>query len=308
MSHSDPDGDAVGSEYALAQILTRMGKTVLVLNSDDASDKFTFFDDDNIIGSLEGGRDPPSDLENWTSIILDTGDLDHLGTVKNLILPHTADYFIIDHHTPSPSTSKERAYVVESAAATCEIVFDLAQILDAKITLQSAYALFSGIVYDTGSFIYSKTSSHTMDVARQLMEIGVLPQKVHSNLYEQIEPSRMRLMAKVQSSLELLENDQISLQILTLEMLESTGAKFEDAENFINYPLKCNTIKISLFIKQLGINDYKISLRSKGSINISILAISMGGGGHRNAAGFALKKPLEQVRNIVLESCRSLIR
>lgn len=306
-SHVDPDGDATGSEFALAEILRLKGKNALILNGDKASSKFTFFDKTKIIGSLAEGRPTPENLANWNLIIVDTSDLGHTGSVKNQIIPFVKSVFIIDHHT-APKMNQSLTYIDESASATCEIMYLLYEACGLTPSLDAGRAIFTGIVYDTGSFIYPKTSARTFEVARKLTTLGVIPKEIHSELYETIEPARMKLLARVQSSMEMVFHNQIAWQVLTKAMLKETGASYEDSENFINYPLKCNTVRVSVFFKEMENGLYKCSLRSKGNIDVSSIAISLGGGGHRNAAGYTCPaEPLEASWNFLLESLENLI-
>lgn len=301
VSHADPDGDALGSEFGLYHVLKNLGKSVIILNADKASGKFAFFDPQRVIQSLEEGYPVPEDLGNKNLLLLDTSDTHHTGKSQEILIPHARTVTIIDHHT-LPSEARYPAYVDETAAATCQIVYEILEALGTPLDFASAMALFVGIVYDTGSFIYPKTSPRTFEIAMKLTQAGVKPKEIHSHLYETIEPSRMRLLAKVQATMELLDSDKIAIQYVTQEMLCASGASLDDADNFINYPLKCTDVLVSALIKQQANNRYRCSLRSKGTIDISKVAMEYGGGGHRNAAGFPVPDvPLDQFKDLLLK-------
>ncbi|NNM53230.1 MAG: bifunctional oligoribonuclease/PAP phosphatase NrnA [Spirochaetales bacterium] len=307
VSHADPDGDALGSEYALCQILRSLGKKVTILNADRGSHRYLFFDEEKLITSLEEGTKVPPDLNRKILVLLDTSDYQHTGLARSEIIPLAGQVLIIDHHEalrPPPAPF----YIDNTAAATCQIVFELAQALKVKIELPMAKALFMGLVFDTGSFIYSKTSARTFEIAKDLVLAGVKPKEIHAQLYETIEPQRMKLLAKVQSTLTLTYQDRIAYQILTQVMLQESGAEADDAVNFIDYPLKCQTVLVSLFLKEVAPGQYRCSLRSKDNINVANIALKYGGGGHQNAAGFACPvMPLEKLKEMLIRLLEDLL-
>jgi len=306
VSHADPDGDAVGSQIGLHEILRTIGKQVLVLNADACSAKFKSFDTAGVLHSLEEGYPVPEDLSEKTLLLLDTSDFQHTSSAKELLLPFGREVVIIDHHTP-PTLLPQLAYIDDTAAASSQVIHELAVRLGVKLSKSAAAALFMGIVYDTGSFIYPKTSPRTFETARLLVEAGVRPIEIHSALYETIEPSRMKLLGRVQSTLALYHQDRTAFQLVTQEMLALAEAPMDHAENFINYPLKCTTVLVSVLVKEVGPGKFRCSLRSKGAVDISGLALAQGGGGHRTAAGFPCAPlPLPRLTEWILDSVLQL--
>lgn len=302
LSHAEPDGDAVGSELGLLFVLRGAGKQATILNADACPVKLRVFDPEGHLHSLEEGYPVPDDLGQKTLILVDTADFQHTRRAREVLLPFGREVVIIDHHTP-PIQLACPAYIDDTAAASSQIVFELARALGCPLDLKAANALFMGIVFDTGSFIYPKTTAATFGVAARLMELGVKPKEIHSMLWETIEPSRMRLLARVQSSLRLFHGDRTALQTMTREMMESTGGTPEDSENFINYPLKCSTVLVSMFLKEARPGFFRCSLRSKGTVDVSTLALAHGGGGHRTAAGFPCPPlPLAELEPLLLQS------
>jgi len=302
LSHADPDGDAVGCEVGLAAVLKGLGKKVQVLNSDPCPAKLQVFDPDGVLTSLEEGTPVPTDLGQKTLILIDTSDYQHTRRAKEVLLPFGRQVVIIDHHTP-PAQLPCPAYIDDTAAASSQIVFLLAEAFGQVLPLAAANALFMGIVFDTGSFIYPKTSPTTFRAAQTLVEWGVKPKDIHAALFETIEPSKMRLLALVQGTLRLFHDDRTALQTMTQEMLQSTGALPEDAENFINYPLKCSTVSVSVVLKETKPGFFRCSMRSKGGVDVSSIAQAHGGGGHRTAAGFPCPDlPLAELEALLLQS------
>jgi len=306
LSHADPDGDAVGSQVGLLAVLRGIGKQAFILNSDGCPHKLRVFDPDGDLHSLEDGDPVPADLGQKTLILIDTSDFQHTRRAKEVLLPFGREVVIIDHHTP-PAQLPCPAYIDDTAAAASQIVFQLAGALGYTPDEVCANALFMGIVFDTGSFIYPKTTAETFDAARKLVDLGVKPKDIHSALYETIEPSRMRLSALVQGSLEMHHDDRTAFQRLTQPMLEQTRASADEAENFINYPLKCTTVLVSVFLKEVQPGFFRCSLRSKGTVDVSVLALAHGGGGHKTAAGFPCPDlPLAELEALLLQSVSDL--
>lgn len=302
LSHADPDGDAVGSQVGLLALLRGIGKQAFILNSDACPLKLRVFDPDGDLHSLEDGDPIPEDLGQKTLILIDTSDFQHTRRAKEVLLPFGREVMIIDHHTP-PAQLPCPAYIDDKAAASSQIVFRLAQALGYTPDFACANALFMGIVFDTGSFIYPKTTPETFEAAKKLVELGVKPKDVHAALFETIEPSRMRLLARVQASLEIFHDDRTALQRLTQPMIDETGSSVEEAETFINYPLKCTTVLVSVFLKEVQPGFFRCSLRSKGTVDVSVLALAHGGGGHKTAAGFPCPNlPLAELETLLLQS------
>lgn len=304
-SHADPDGDAVGSELGLLAVLVALGKSASILNSDSCPGKLRVFDPRGDLRSLEEGAPVPADIGEKTLVLIDTSDFQHTRKAKDALLPFGRQVVIIDHHTP-PAQYPCPAYIDDTAAASSQIVFQIAEATGVTLDQVAARALFMGIVFDTGSFIYPKTTPETFRAAQRLVELGARPKEIHAELYETIEPSKLRLLVQVQGRMRLVHQDRTAVQIMTQDMLSTCGAVPEDAEHFINYPLKCTSVLVSLFLKEVEPGFFRCSLRSKGT-DISALAQSFGGGGHRTAAGFPCPSlPLADLETLLLESILEL--
>lgn len=299
-AHVDPDADATGAEFAMLRLLQRLGKKAVIFNHNLPDSKYCFYDSEGSFHSLETEGLPP-DLAPFALIILDTGDLNHIGLAHDLLYKKSLEAFIVDHHSIGmlPDCG---LLIDETASATCQIIYDFYQHMAMEPELPEAQGLYTGIVFDSGGFIYPKTSPRTFEVARNLVLLGVKPKEIHSNLYEQIPASRMRLLAKVQSTMEIHFMDQIALQSMTMAMVQESLATYNDSESFVNYPLKCHSIKVSVLFKETEQRKIKCSLRSKGGIDVAAISLPYGGGGHRNAAGFLWNGTLDQIRLKLLES------
>lgn len=299
-AHETPDGDALGSECALYQALKQLKKSVLIINADPMAKKYSFLDMDNTIRILDSDFPIPQDIGSWGLFILDTNDIHNIGQVSELILPLVKNYFIIDHH--ESGTDVLTGNLVErEASSTCEILYELFMDLKIEISHPIALALFTGIVYDTGSFIYPKTTSKTFGIAQNLVERGVVPNFIYSKIYESNSISSLMLQSKVMSTLKLYYENHVSVLTMTKEMIQECGAIFEEADTIINIPLKSEDIRVSVFFKENEEGVLRCSMRSKGNIDVANIAQTFGGGGHRTAAGFKSKLPLEEMELKVLD-------
>lgn len=298
-THESPDADGLGSLYALTEALRGIGKRAVSLISERVPAKFAFMDPEGRIGSIVSG-DAPLDAAGATLLVLDTHDPHYLGKVADLLLDNVEAKLFIDHHEPR-SVLPEEAWIDPTASSTCEMVHEIILDLEAPLALDAAEALFTGIVYDTGSFIYSKTSARTFACGLDLVGRGVLPYVVHGKMYESSSVGALMLQKLALASLELHNGNRIAVQTMTKADLERSGAQYEDAEDLINIPLQGRSVEVSVLLKQNLEGVLRCSLRSKGGVNVAHIAQNFGGGGHRMAAGFKATLPLEQMKRKVLE-------
>ncbi len=302
-AHETPDGDALGSETAFYRVLTGLGKEVVIFNADDMAGKYRFIDTDNAVQVLSAETRLPKDLEDWVLIILDTNDTNNLGIVSERILPEVCTYIILDHHESAEHIVTGN--LIESdASSTCELLYELFREMDVPIDFDTAQALYVGIVYDTGSFIYPKTTAKTFHIAEDLVSLGVSPNYVYARIYESNSISSLMLQSRVLSTLELFYNEHVAVQTMLKETLIACNAIFEEADTLINIPLKSEKIKVSVFFKENTEGVLRCSMRSKGNINVAEIAQIYGGGGHRTAAGFKSSHPLETIKKKVLDKLK----
>jgi phosphoesterase RecJ-like protein len=304
-SHETPDADAIGSECAISKALRGLGREVIVLNADPTPHKLSFLDPEKTIQFLEREDQVPADIAEYSLLMLDTNDAQNIGQIASLVLPRVREHFIIDHHEQEEDLMAGN-FIRKSASSTAEIIYLLLREMNVTIDREMAQALFTGIVYDTGSFIYPKTTALTFEIARDLVAKGVRPNTVYSKLYESNSISALILQTRVLTTLELFFSNHVSLLTMTREMVVDSGANYEEADQLINIPLRSEDIRVSVFFKQNPAGLLRCSLRSKANINVVEIAQSFGGGGHRTAAGFKCHDTLEKSKQVVLEKLRKL--
>lgn len=165
--------------------------------------------------------------------------------------------------------------------------------------------IYTGILTDTGSFHYSNTTAKTFTVAAACLRAGVDPWRVAQRIYEDQPLSRLRLLPLVLATLELVEEGVVGLITVTQEMMRQAGATPDQTEDFINFPRSLRGTEVALQFREVGAEKYRISLRSRGKVDVARIAEAFQGGGHPNAAGCTLEGSLSQVKNAILERVRA---
>ena len=260
-------------------------KKLVIFNADPTPHKFAFLDADNLVEVLENESQIPTDIAQWSLLMLDTNDVNNIGQVSTLVLPRVHDCFIIDHHEQEEDSLAENL-ILKSASSTAEILYQIIRAMNVTVDFLTAQALFTAIVYDTGSFIYPKTTALTFEIARDLVAAGVEPNLVYAKVYESNSISALVLQSRVLSTLELAFNDHVAILRLDKAMILESGASYEESDQLINIPLKSEDIRVSVFFKENLEGLLRCSLRSKGNIDVAEIAQAFGGGGHKTAAGF----------------------
>ncbi len=296
--HKNPDGDALGSQLALMLSLEKMGKSVTAHNLDPVPEIYRFLPHADRVKTgrpLSGAYD--------ACIVLDS-DPSRTGLFDESV---PADVLInIDHHITNSSTWTE-TWVDPSASATGEMVYRLILELGTALDRNTALCLYTAIFTDTGSFRYTNTSPESMRIAALLLEAGADPWLVTENVYESFAFRRLKLLGNLLAAMEKSEDGRVAWVVVTEELYRKTGTSAEDTDNFINFVRSVKGVEVAVLFRQTAEREYKISLRSKGRIDLSELAQSLGGGGHRNAAGSTLPGTFEEIRDRVLGAINNTI-
>ena len=287
-SHSRPDGDSIGSQLAMAYALRALGKDVTVVNFDAASPAMMAFPGvpDIVIAPAVAG-----DFD--ASIVMECSDYARTG-VTGLDRFFTIN---IDHH-PGNSSYGQINWFDAKAAACAEMVFDVVQALGVQLSVEIATHIYIAILTDTGSFHFSNLSPRTFDICRQLIEAGVDPVRVARQVYDNATAGRLKLCGAVLSAMRLDPTGRIAVLYLDEAMADAAGAAYDDTDGVINQPLTVKEVMAVVFFKQSQDGHYRISLRSKGEVDIGAVAKEYGGGGHKNAAGCSASGPIDELRSI----------
>jgi phosphoesterase RecJ-like protein len=296
-SHSRPDGDSIGSQLAMAYALAELGKHAVAVNADPAPPPLMQFP-----GVPDIRISPRVDGEFDAAIIMECGDLTRTG-VEGL-----DRFFVIniDHH-PGNTTYGQINWFDQGAAACGEMVFDLVRALGVRLTPEIATHVYLAILTDTGSFHYSSISPRTFEICRECLEAGVDPVLVARNVYDSNNMGRLKLFGAVLSAMQLDTTGRIAIVYLDHEMARAAGGTYEDTEGLINLPLTVKEIQTVVFFKQDEGDEYRVSMRSKGDIDIGAVAKEFGGGGHKNAAGCTVRGGIDALQKIFIEKLEAAI-
>jgi len=297
-THMTPDGDGLGAEYALCSALLDLNKKAMILNADRMPPKYQFIDQRKIIKTLGIDGDYPENFKNWTLVLLDTNPTNIGPIIDESVIGQ--NIVIIDHH----ETNREMSYLAwlnPDSSSTCEMIFDLIEAMNARITPDIAIALYAGIVYDTGSFAYPKTQASTFKIAEILVRNGAIPNVVFSHLYAKKSKASLTLQTMVTSTLRLYHSDHVAIQLMPRETLIASGAHYEEAQEIVNYPLQSSCVEVSIFFKENEKGVKRCSIRSKSLVDCAAIAQKFGGGGHKTASGFHVKKTFEEIQHELLE-------
>ncbi len=284
-THESPDGDGLGAEIGFREILTSLGRESVILNSDPVPDKFLFIDPEHEINVYDDSITLPHPLEEYAVFVLDTNDFDNIGTIFPKLRDRVREVFIIDHHEGGKDKLESNFIKVEASSA-CEIVYSLFMYFGMTPSPKSARAIYAGMLFDTGSFRYPKTTPETFRIAGHLVELGADPFKSYEHIYENNSLASFALRAMILSTMEVHHDGRLIALKLTPDMIEKSGASFSEGELAINLPLIVHGVVASVLVKQDTSGPVKVSMRTKGDYDVAEIAIANGGGGHKNAAGY----------------------
>jgi phosphoesterase RecJ-like protein len=296
-SHSRPDGDSIGSQLAMAYALRELGKTVVVVNKDLAPGPILQFPGvadiviaDNVSEQFDA------------AIIMECSDLARTG-VGGLDRSFVIN---IDHH-PGNTGFGDINWFDPSASACGEMVFELVRALGVRISAEIATHIYLAILTDTGSFHYSGITPRTFDICKQTLEAGVDPVQVARMVYDSSHLGRLKLFGAVLSDMQIDKSGRIAIVYVDHAMARAAGGTYEDTEGLVNLPLTVKEIEAVVFFKQEKDHEYRVSLRSKGDIDIGSVAKEYGGGGHKNAAGCTVRGNIDDLRRSLVEKVEHAI-
>ena len=294
-AHIRLDGDALGSELAFYLMLKDMGKKAVIYNQDETPEQYCFLPGaQNIVHEL-------GDVGLYdVGVVLDCSNLERVGKESERI-GKIKTLINIDHHVSNGSFCR-LSMLDGQASSTGELLCRLMREMRFNMTKDICTNLYAAIITDTGGFRYSSTHQDTLRAAGDLLEKGADPQWISENIYESDSPARLKLLAKVLGTMSLDLESKVGSLFITQEALRETGATLDHSEGFVDIPRTVKGINISALYTQLGNNYFKISLRSKGQINVEKVAKKFGGGGHINAAACRIEADIEEVKKLIAEA------
>ena len=295
LSHVRPDGDALGSQLAMALPLLELGKEVRVWNEDGMLEKYSFLPRAELLSK------PPSVAEDVeVAIVLDTAIQNRLGTA--LAAVRSAKIWInIDHHLSNPGYGNV-VYVDPAAPATAEIIFRLIRSQGLPFNREIAENLYAAISTDTGSFQYPKTSARTFEIAAELLRTGLDIGRLNRQLYESYPRRRLELLRELLRTMHFEYGGRVASFSLSLETASQLGVLPEDNEGLIDHLRAIRGVIVAIFFEELADGKVRVSMRSKSdAVDVCAICQKFGGGGHALAAGARVRGALSEVEKKVLE-------
>jgi phosphoesterase RecJ-like protein len=298
-AHVRLDGDALGSELALYLMLKDLGKEAVICNQDATPEHYRFLPAaERIVHELEN-------VEKYdVAFILDCSELDRVGKISGDIV-RVKTLINIDHHVSNGGFCQLRL-LDPKASSTGELLYRLMRKMHVKMTKDICTNLYTAILTDTGGFRYSSTHQETLRAAGDLVEGGASPQWISENIYESDPPVKLQLLSRVLETLTLDMKTKTASLVVTQQHLQDTGAMMEHTDGFIDVPRTVKGIDIAMLYTQTEGNHFKLSLRSKGKVNVEKIARKFGGGGHINAAACRVEGNIDEIKRRVLEAVREL--
>jgi len=294
VTHENPDGDALGSLVAMHEILGHLGKDSLMFMAADEFPlpyEYRFFVLEGLVSVI------PDDVGDRTIVFLDCGNIDR--NPADVLKGEDAHILNIDHHHDNTRFGTVDL-VVPEASCTAEIVWDLMRALGVAPTQTIAEALYVGLVTDTGKFMYENTGTRAHVMAAELIGAGVDVPEIYRRLYENIPYGKLELLARGLAQVQRFDDGRLTLTRLTAADYAETGADENYSEGVVDHLRAVNGTKVAAVVRDLlgegQEGRRKVSLRATGDdVDVSVIARSHGGGGHRQAAGFSTDLPWDEL-------------
>ena len=293
-AHARPDGDAVGSVLACGMMLEQLGKQVTMVFSDR-------------VPLIYRWLPCAQSIRHWQRV---QGDFDLVillecdGIERSRLKGLEGSRLInIDHHT-SGRNFAHLNWIDTDACAVAELVFTLACASGVRITPEMATCLYMAVLTDTGSFCYEGTDAHTFSLAHELVRLGASPAPIAQDVYFSNPMSKMLLLGAALANLR--RDGRMAWLWVTTSDMERSNAAEEDCEGIVNYAIGIAGVEVAVFLRELPDHRVRLSLRSKGAVNVAVIAESLGGGGHENASGCTLTGPLPAATEAILARLRTL--
>jgi len=307
VSHTEPDGDCVGSLVALGLALAKIDKQITMFNPSPIPAVYRFLSGtERIVQQVK--KADTYDLV----IVLDCGDMVRVGEAGAEVdkIPVLIN---IDHHVSN--TGFGHIQLIDTdACATAEIVYRLINALQIPFDKAIATSIYTGILTDTGSFRFSNTNQAAFAISSAMIDAGVKPHRVAQRVFGTYSLGRIKLLNMALNSIEISNNGKLSMMTITRSMLNTTGTNTEDVDGMINYARRIEDVKVAALIHEIkngagkftNMNRYHVSLRSDSSVDVAKIAGRFGGGGHASAAGFQIESTLVALKTKIIDLANDL--
>jgi len=295
-THINPDGDALGSSFALKYTLEAIGKRAVIYLESKMPEKFNFLGTDYEIA------DENTNLCADVAVILDCGEFSRLGKCED-VCRKIPCILCVDHHKTGDDFG-DYYYNEPDAAATAQIVYTLVNLLTKAVPQEVYYAIFTGMSTDTGHFKFSNVTAKTLYIASKVLESGINHRKITTLLYDTVKREKMMFLGAATQKVAMYHSGRVALLDCPEKFLQEYGLTYDDVEELPNIPLNLEGVEVSVLIKDKDEFSKRVSLRTRDVIDVSEIAVNFGGGGHKSAAACIIdgdidKKIKEIIDNII---------
>lgn len=306
-THVNPDGDGIGSEVALGLYLRALGKDVTILNDGPAPSNFEFLQKRIAVETFTPGRAEEVFARAEVLIVLDTQNRERLGSLRAFIERAGLTVVVLDHHVGDAAFGHLNIVVPEKAA-TGELVYDYLARDPARFNQPMAEALYTALVTDTGSFRHSNTDRDVHAMAGHLLELGVESAVVQAWINQHRHMDRLRFIGHMLMNLKTTDDGKVAWFEVGPELFARYGVEGSDTEGLVDFPRTVPGVEAVMLLTEQSDNKVKVSMRSSGRVDVNRIAQSLGGGGHRFAAGVTVEGPLPEARQRLLTVLADAIR
>lgn len=291
LTHANPDGDTLGSGFALCRALMKIGKICAVINADDIPKKYNYLFDDIVEIKFK-----PDYV-----VAVDVATVNLLGGLEE---QYKID-MCIDHH--STNTEYANLLLLEDVPAACQIMYDVVLALGAEVDKKIADCLYTGLTTDTGCFRYDSTTAQTYRVAADLIDAGADNGRINRIMFETKSKTYARLERLAIESMRFYEHERVAVITVTQEMFQLTGSNAQETEGLAPLTRQIEGVEIGITIQERPDGTCKASIRTFESVNAAELAACFGGGGHAQAAGCRFDCDVKEARRLLVDKCREML-
>lgn len=301
-SHTDPDGDSIGSILALGLALKQKHKDIQILIKDSLPSRYKFLPGSDLIKKYDDIEERKFDL----LFVLDCGDENRTG--NNKILKNSKTIINIDHHISNTKFGDINIININSSS-TCEMIFQVIKDLHLLINKEIAMCIYTGILTDSGNFMYDNANEKTHLIAAELLRTNFNKNKIIYNLYQRKSINSLKFIGYLLTNMEIALNGRLAIFKITLDLLNKFNVSYNNIESLVNYGRDMEGVQISIVIREQEDGSVKLSFRSKDdNVDVRALAQLFNGGGHKKASGATLNSSLIEAESMVIEKSKKILR
>lgn len=298
-THEYPDADGIGSEISLCLALKEIGKTAYCVNEEPLLDRYNYLDQDSVVLGLSDFQKKHPEFVPDLIIVVDTNTKDRVGSHIKSFISQFENLLFIDHH-PCRGRNLKTHCIDETAAATGQLVGEMIEYLGIPFNKKMALPIYTAIIIDTSSFRYPTVTGKTHYLIAKLMDTGINPPEAYNGIYGTKRIHHMHLLGRVLASAQTNADESIAWINLSQSDLQHFHSDVEDTHAFINHLLVLNNLKVACMFRDDG-DSVKVSLRSTGEVDVGMMAIQIGGGGHCHSAATVIPKKGRSTEEITKE-------